>query len=263
MGAHGNVYTHAAHTLLHGGLALLPMPEKTWGATVRALGALEHLHALRKTSSASLNEAVWGYEVDDKGQFNKGLSQWRSDERKTVFHYSPAVPEVLREQGAPVGSWHSFFDPSLIVFETAYALGMKVIAALDGIMPGYHFADSCFEAGVEQQYLRYLVYDPRAKGESETATSHQDRCFLTVHLYESAPGLYVGDSPHTHVRVGVPHRMVGLFLGRKASQMTDNKLCALWHGTHEVRALEPQGRRAAVLFMHTNVPLIRRPGELT
>lgn len=254
-------FQQAAHVLASGGLGFVPLSVRCNMKVQEALRALDRLEYHRQDWGAEFEDARWGYQADDKGQYDKGLSQWRDDERKTIFHYSSAVPEVLKDLGAPVENWRAFFEPCEYVFRACHYIGMAVARELDLALPGYNFESSCEAAGIENQNLRLLSYEPRT-GTAETAKSHQDRCLITLHVYQSAPGLYVGPDKDTKLRVDIPQGHVAVFLGRKAEQMTDGKVSGLWHGTEEVRALEPEGRRAMVFFLHSNVPLIRRPGEL-
>lgn len=254
-------FKQAAHVLASGGLGFVPLSVRCNMKVGQALRALAELETYRQSLKATFPGDKWGYQQDDKGQYDKALSQWRDDERKTIFHYSPAVPEVLKDLGAPVSEWRSFFEPCEQVFRTCHAIGMAVVRELDSALPGYGFEASCEAAGIEEQNLRLLSYEPRT-GSTETAKSHQDRCLLTLHVYQSAPGLYVGPTKDTKLRVDIPQGHAAVFLGRKAEQMTAGKVSGLWHGTEEVPVLEPEGRRAMVFFLHSNVPLIRRPGEL-
>ena len=253
---------NAAHTIVNGGLGFLPMPVRCRAYAEQALTVLARLEKYRQALGIAFDGSKWGYEIDDKSQYNKGLSQWRPDERKTVFQYSPLTPQTLLEQGAPIDAWKRFFTPCEYIFSACFDLGLAVAREIDAVMPGYGLADSCLQAGPEKQYLRFLAYQPRTAGNRETATAHQDRALLTIHVYESAPGLYIGHDKETKIRVGVPQGQVAVFAGRKAAQMTNGKLVALWHGTEEVPELEPGGRLSAVFFLHSDVPLLRRSGEL-
>lgn len=254
-------FQQAAHVLASGGLGFVPLSVRCQQKIGEALRALDRLEYHRQDCGGEFEDAKWGFQADDKGQYDKGLSQWREDERKTIFHYSPEVPEVLKDLQAPVQNWRAFFEPCEYVFRVCHALGMTVVRELDTALPGYGFEASCEAAGLAEQNLRLLSYEPRT-GATETAKSHQDRCFLTLHVYQSAPGLYVGQTKDMKLRVDIPQGHAAVFLGRKAEQMTDGKVSGLWHGTEEVSALEPEGRRAMVFFLHSNIPLIRRPGEL-
>jgi hypothetical protein len=251
----------AAHAVCAGGIGFVPMPPGCNQAAQKALRNLATLGDYRHTMQDRWNDSVWGYELDEKGQFNKGLSQWRSDERKDVFHFSPNVPGTLERMGATTKLRSDFFDPCILLHKKMLEVGLSLASQIDAILPGNNLERSCREA-LDKNVLRLLAYHPRTNGITETAYPHKDRAFLTFHVFETAPGLCVGSDASANVRVSVPHLHIAAFPGRKLEQMTNGKVPALWHGTKEVPELEPRGRRACVFFLHSNVELVRSNGEL-
>lgn len=254
-----NVLTAAAHTVAKGGIGFVPVSTNVQTDAAYALSRLRTLVEARD-EDPDFPHHVWGYDLDDRGQYDKGLSQPRLDEQKAVFHYSPSVPERLRALGCPVDEWEDLFQLLASVYEQCFVTGLACAEALDHIVPKVGFADSCRKAG-EASVLRLLVYKRRGASALETAYSHLDRSGLTFCVTESGPGLFVGHNKETRLPVMTPAGAMPVFAGRKLSQMTEGRITPLWHGTEEVPALEPYGRSAAVFFLHPNVPLVREAWE--
>lgn len=97
--------------------------------------------------------------------------------------------------------------------------------------------------------LRFLLYDPAT--DKPVARPHYDRAFLTLHLADNFPGLFVerreGDTPEV---IPTSNGNVLAFLGYKAAVATGKRLQPLWHGGS---VLPPGTKRwAVVYFVHTD-----------
>ncbi len=250
----------AAEAVVRGGIGFVPVSPSIQDDAMTALSLLAELSEQRKNDH-DFPHHVWGYNPDDKGQFDRGLSQPRTDERKTIFHYTPSVPEELKKLGCPTEDWRDFFKLLDDVYDVCRVTSRAFADALDKRMPGLGFAESCEEAG-EASSLRLLVYDRRRHDTKQTAFPHLDRSGVSFCVAESAPGFFVGETRDGRLPVMTPLRTMPVFAGRKLMQMTGGRIRPLWHGTEEVPDLEPEGRRAAVFFLHPNVPLVREPHEL-
>lgn len=241
----------AAYAVIAGGVGFVPAPP---GCLEAAEEMLEGLTLLgKKRAAGEIREDAWGYERDHRGQFDRGLSQWRDDERKDVFHYDARTRAVLKENGIPLREWTLFFGAQARSWRLLYKLGIECMEEFDRLLPNHGILDS-FKAFGHQHPNRGLVYERRLDNNVETACPHVDRSFISMHHYETGPGFFiVPTDSEERLHVHIPRNYVAVFPGLKFHKMTGGKVRALKHGTHEVPSLEPSGRRASVFFLHTNV----------
>ncbi len=241
----------AAYAVVNGGIGFVPIPPDCPEKTSFMLAELARLGRLRQ--EGAIKEHAWGYEPDHKGQYDGGLSQYRTDERKDVFHFEPKTRDILASQGAPVHEWDDFFRAQAESWYALYRLTDELMRAFEQLMPERGIYDSFKSFGLRHPN-RGLVYARRRGNDVETATPHTDRAFVSLHHSETGPGFFV--IPHDtqeRLRLHIPKGYAAVFPGLKFYKMTGGLVRPIVHGTYEVPACEPDGRRASVFFAHTAI----------
>ncbi len=241
----------AAYAVVSGGIGFVPAPPGCLTATETALEELVRLGRLRREDGIA--EETWGYAPDHKGQYDRGLSQYREDERKDTFHYEPATYEILESKGAPVHAWTKFFRAQDESWRLLYSLADELMQEFDRLLPDCGIYDSFKGYGLRHPN-RGIVYERRTGADRETAYPHCDRGFISLHHSETGPGFFiVPKDSKMRLRIHIPKGHIGIFPGLKCQKMTNGLVSAIVHGTYEVPVREPNGRRASVFFAHTTI----------
>lgn len=179
------------------------------------------------------------FDEPDDGAIRKKGKDW-----KLFFHYRPNTEEILlREHGITLTSWQKDWFLSMNrIWHACTEAHLAFADRLDHIDPGHGLFRRAL-AYRHQNCLRLLSYEPR-KG--TIATIHTDRCAITQHIAESAPGLrtYQEDQPYDEETPRLPNVLV--FSGDQFSRITKDNVPALRHSVEDTS--RGKYRRFAMVF---------------
>ena len=165
-----------------------------------------------------------------------------TDDHKFYLHYRPHTALHLFKQKADTRRYEELLDGLSELYWLSAGAGHSVFKQLDIEFPGFNFLRR--HEAIHQDLrcaLRLLYYKP---GEKILAKAHSDQSFLTLHIDESHPGLYLhGDTQCFEVQ---KDRAL-CFFGEKAEVVTGGKLPAMMH---YAKATSEEWRWAIVCFIH-------------
>lgn len=197
----------------------------------------------------------------DHGLCNRSKSRNPNADDKLFFHWRAQdelhlrVSALLHSRNINTKPHEEWFRQCNDVWWKGLALAMAFTHELDFVYNlGLEKALLDFEA-MKMHVLRILYYQQKAVGK-ELASPHFDFGAFTVCLYESLPGVYLGEDRDNRW-IASPGQ-VPIFGGRKSGPFTRDLITSLAHG---VEADQPGLRTAVVFFAHVNGPMSPRYGE--
>jgi isopenicillin N synthase-like dioxygenase len=161
------------------------------------------------------------FDEPDDGVLRKAKTDW-----KVFLHWRPDLADLLATRGVTLSPWQKDWFEHCRRIHAACSISLLALTQkMDAIRPGFGFARRFAECS-DPPVLRILKYEPR---EGDLARCHTDRCGITFHIAESAPGL--------EGREGwdwMPYRSpespeVLCFPGKQLESITQGSIPALYH----------------------------------
>lgn len=262
-------HIQAAEDLLAYGYAAIQFPVSRHQIEKKIIDPFSALTALPER-----DRRKWCFDFSDNQRPDHGLVRRGSreqDDEKFFFHWRFAdepkrqLPQLLNYRGVSVAPYKPWFQSMNRLCGKALLAIEQVALGLDQVCPEFAPPGKSFAgelrttAAMRQHVLRLLKYDAKPK-QNDLADAHHDFSFLTVAIYESAPGLWKGDpnNPH-HAEPGwallFPGRKMEWFTGGRIenSVVTRGRIQALPHGV--LSPTEAITRFAAVFFSHVDGPM--------
>lgn len=176
-------------------------------------------------------------------------------DHKDFFHYRPRLPAELSARGVDLRNHRQFLSQCSHLYHECSIISYCFAKALDSVLPGFGFEEKVNNTQAQQlNVMRFLYYDTLRDNEKTIAKSHADRCFLTIHVDESHPGLRLGNSEELYV-AKPDHSLI--FPGQKAEVLTKGRLTALRHKVTDEHVGQPgtsPNRWSIVFFNHIDQP---------
>jgi len=219
---------------------------------------------------------LWEFDVDGDGDPDDGYIRRSGGEYdcKSFFHFRPKLFDCLLDRGVDFQRHFVWLSDCQRLYSLCVNTELWFAEHLDKVIVGYNFSEMLRdEVAKKRNVLRLLSYDVPEENGGMMGKYHQDRSFLTIHIWESHPGLRVGADQLLYKSC---RDTALLFPGKKAAFLTGGKLDpetkffsggdieALVHGIKdESKLLSDCGasvhndsrRRSVVFFGHVDVAL--------
>ena len=175
---------------------------------------------------------------------------------KEFFHYRPDLHELLAARGVSIYSQtREWLQSCESLYRTCMSSVLEHCESIDSEL-GTDLYSRVRSVGPGLHVLRLLHYKEEMKKGNLLGKAHPDRCFLTLHLYESHPGLEI--LVDSEWKEYTPEKgKILAFPGKKAPKETDQRLQALPHRIVARIDCPVVKRCSMVFFAHTpdeNVP---------
>ena len=142
-----------------------------------------------------------------------------SKDRKRYFHYREDLRARLPRDLTLNNVERRFLLSTARLFAHALAIEREFAGALENAFPEYPFLRGVTsKRASELHVLRLLAYDPSGDG-GVLAKPHYDRDFATLHIHETAPGLFHGEEG-SEVAYRSAKDKIFMFAGDKAQVFT-------------------------------------------
>ena len=177
---------------------------------------------------------------------------------KYYLHYRPGLYEVLSALKVDHLEYYSgLFRDCDELYRRNLQFIFNLAAALDRQNPrGEFLGKMSARFAMPQHVLRLLAYQvPKTQLNTMIGDSHIDRCTITLHDWDSRPGLFMRD-PVT--REWIPYTaeqdQVLVFASGKAP-LIDGRMRMLEHAILDNDSVGKPMRIAAIFFAHTDTPI--------
>jgi hypothetical protein len=181
----------------------------------------------------------------EKGDPDDGLIEKKKTDQKFYFHFRPYLKKLLQDRDVSISDYNFFLAKCEQLYSICAYTTEGIVADLDHTLPGFDFSARLGRCSITSRHvLRFLRYKP---GQSIMAEKHCDRSFLTLHVSESQPGLYLGDDKECFEAKA--NEML-CFFGLKAELLTGGNLSAC---RHFVKAMNNDWRWSVVFFTHIDI----------
>jgi hypothetical protein len=179
--------------------------------------------------------------------FEIGWHGWDEKQRWTL-HYQPELRTNVLQNPECAERYERFLSLAEQLNSTALHIGLEFARTLDECRTTSGLADRVMNGGLA--LTRFLHYLPGSA--NHAARAHRDRSGITVHWWESSPGLVFYRS--TQDWYDAPHGVSPIvFAGKKLWMTTKGKTPALVHGVRDMREMSAQAqshRYSIVSFVH-------------
>jgi len=184
-----------------------------------------------------------GY-IEREGEMNHDANE-RPYDRKHFFHYRPELLELLSDAGVDIALHTMWLQTCGKIHQICLNTVAAFVDMLDQEYPECDFKKR-FDKASCQHTLRLLYYQRPRTPKGVIGKEHYDRCFLTLHIADSEPGLQIGASKElfkTEEGRGL------LFPGKKAEKISWGNISAL---QHQIMGEEERNRWAVLFFSHAD-----------
>ncbi|MEA2701769.1 MAG: 2OG-Fe(II) oxygenase superfamily [Candidatus Parcubacteria bacterium] len=202
---------------------------------------------IRFNSEVSPEQQIaWALNVPRDPEFDEeddGIILKDENDRKNYLHYRPDLEKLLLAlRGITPTRWQREWFAACNRIRTACVTHLIGLARqMDVVRPGYGFEERVTDYS-DQHVVRVLNYVPR---EGIIAKPHTDRCAITFHLAESAPGL-CAYNVYERRPYATPKTPCALcFSGQQLERVTRGAVPAVYH---EVENNTPGRMRWALVF---------------
>lgn len=182
------------------------------------------------TQMSEADQKCWSFDFSTNNDSNDGFLPGRTGDlhdQKYVFHASPRALQKAREQNAPFVNHPDivWFSETLKKYhEYFYVFFQKIMIELDTrLLPGYDFQNKIPQNPNDAVVIRLLKYPKGMEVKNKIlAKAHYDRSFATIHITETAPGLFLGENSEIPFKSEIGK--AGLFFSAKAQVATGGKI---------------------------------------
>jgi len=173
-----------------------------------------------------------------------GVVGKKKTDRKKYLHWRPDLDDLLKRRGVTLERWqHEWFAHCERIHSACYETLRKLAQQMDEARPGFSFEKRVMDWS-HMHCLRVLKYDPRP---GVVARTHTDRCAVTLHLAESAKGLYAWRGWEAILCPTPTLPEAWCFTGQKVEKITRGAVPAVYHEVRDgTGGLDP--RWAVVYF---------------
>lgn len=182
------------------------------------------------------------FDEPDDGAIRKDGKDGKDD--KLYFHYRPGIERLLGDRGIVLASWQQeWFHRMNRIWDACTEAHLAFAHRLDRLLPDGHELYRRALEGQSENCLRLLSYVPHR---GTLAKRHTDRCAITFHIAESAPGLrtYQGAEYFDEEMPQLPNVLT--FSGDQFARITGNRVPALVHSVEDMA--RGRYRRSAMVF---------------
>lgn len=145
---------------------------------------------------------------------------------KAFFHFRPRIIEELKKQDAPFvtdGTVLRFFEDFNFLHKQLLDLFKVTMQTLDAMYPGYDFVKKIPEDPNQALVIRLIKYPEGSKVHNGIlAKAHYDQNFCSIHLHETQPGLFFGES--AEIPFVSDLKKAALFFSSKAQVVTGGNI---------------------------------------
>lgn len=154
------------------------------------------------TQMSEEDKKCWSFDFSTNNDPNDGFLPGRNGDlhdQKYVFHASPRALQKAQDQNAPFADHPDivWFSETLKKYhEYFYVFFQKIMVEHDTrLLPGYDFLNQIPQDPNDAVVIRLLKYPKGMEVKNKVlAKAHYDRSFATIHITETAPGLFLGNN---------------------------------------------------------------------
>lgn len=181
------------------------------------------------TQMSPEDQKLWQFDFSPNGDPDDGFLPGRTGgiyDNKSVFQFRPRILEIAFNKKAPfieMPGVVSFLETLNTYHRYFYEFFCKIMKELDMMYPEYDFVNNIPLDQNEAVVIRLLKYPKGMEVENRIlAKEHFDKSFSTIHITETAPGLFLGE--RLHIPFKSQTGKVGFFFSTKAPILTGGQL---------------------------------------
>ena len=173
------------------------------------------------------------------------------DDFKEILHFREHLPLLLRQRGVSSSTSYHEWLANMEELRVQCARTAHAIAVGLDRLHGFNFAEQLRQAE-DISFIRLISYDlfrSRNAGRTIIGKGHTDGGYLTLHIWDEYPGLFIGMGQDRMLYRGMPNTALA-FCGDQAERATAEVCKTLYHQVSDECTLMPQdaATRDAIIY---------------